>query len=56
MFGAAKVWLLPNPSGLNRAFTLDRLVDHYTRLKIDVGDRLASFAAEAPADVRRHAP
>jgi G:T/U-mismatch repair DNA glycosylase len=28
-FGTARVWLLPNPSGLNSAFTLERLVEHY---------------------------
>lgn len=28
----AKVWVLPNPSGRNRSFTLDRLVDAYRAL------------------------
>lgn len=27
-------WVLPNPSGLNRAFPLDRLVEHYAALRI----------------------
>jgi TDG/mug DNA glycosylase family protein len=31
-FGGAAVWVLPNPSGLNRAFTLDRLVVAYREL------------------------
>jgi TDG/mug DNA glycosylase family protein len=26
---ASAIWVLPNPSGRNRAFTLDRLVDAY---------------------------
>jgi TDG/mug DNA glycosylase family protein len=26
------IWVLPNPSGLNRAFTLDRLVEAYRQL------------------------
>ena len=28
-FGGASVWVLPNPSGRNRAFSLDQLVDAY---------------------------
>nr|WP_199000324.1 G/U mismatch-specific DNA glycosylase [Flavobacterium sp. ASV13] len=31
-FCGAKVWVLPNPSGLNRGFSLDDLVRHYTEL------------------------
>ncbi|MDN6858979.1 G/U mismatch-specific DNA glycosylase [Pseudomonas sp. CAN2814] len=31
--GGARVWLLPNPSGLNRAFSLERLVQHYAALR-----------------------
>lgn len=31
-FCGAKVWVLPNPSGLNRGFTLDDLVTHYSEL------------------------
>ena len=33
-FGGADVWVLPNPSGLNRAFTLDDLVSAYRELQI----------------------
>ncbi|WP_158915166.1 G/U mismatch-specific DNA glycosylase [Caulobacter sp. S45] len=33
-FGGASVWLLPNPSGLNRSFSLDRLVEAYSALRI----------------------
>ncbi|WP_327211845.1 G/U mismatch-specific DNA glycosylase [Rhizobium beringeri] len=32
-FGGAEVWVLPNPSGLNRSFPLQRLVEEYTRLR-----------------------
>lgn len=32
----AIVWVLPNPSGRNRAFTLDRLVDAYRQLRVEV--------------------
>jgi len=32
-FGGSEVWVLPNPSGLNRAFTLDALVDAYRALR-----------------------
>jgi TDG/mug DNA glycosylase family protein len=31
-FGPARVWILPNPSGLNRGFTKERLVDAYLEL------------------------
>jgi TDG/mug DNA glycosylase family protein len=46
-FGSSRVWLLPNPSGLNRAFTLDRLVEHYGFLRADVAQRLSHFAGGA---------
>ena len=28
----AKIWVLPNPSGLNRGFTLNDLVVHYRQM------------------------
>jgi len=31
-FCGASVWILPNPSGLNRGFTLNGLVEHYKAL------------------------
>lgn len=31
-FGGAQVWVLPNPSGLNRAFTLESLITAYREL------------------------
>ena len=46
-FGSARAWLLPNPSGLNRAFTLDRLMEHYGILRADVAQRLSHFAGSA---------
>ncbi|MEM5313436.1 G/U mismatch-specific DNA glycosylase [Paraburkholderia sp. JHI869] len=36
-FGGARTWVLPNPSGLNRAFTLDALVSAYRELRIAAG-------------------
>ena len=36
-FGGAVAWVLPNPSGLNRDFTLDRLVSHYRELWLRFG-------------------
>lgn len=35
-FAGASVWVLPNPSGLNRAFDLARLTQHYRDLKLAV--------------------
>jgi TDG/mug DNA glycosylase family protein len=32
-FGGARVWVLPNPSGRNRSFSLDRLVQAYSELQ-----------------------
>jgi TDG/mug DNA glycosylase family protein len=31
-FGGAKIWVLPNPSGLNRNFSLTGLIEHYGAL------------------------
>ncbi|CDG80818.1 G/U mismatch-specific DNA glycosylase [Janthinobacterium agaricidamnosum] len=31
-FGGARVWILPNPSGLNRSFSKEQLVDAYSGL------------------------
>jgi TDG/mug DNA glycosylase family protein len=39
-FGNAAVWVLPNPSGRNRAFTLEQLVDFYRQLYVAAGARL----------------
>lgn len=33
-FGGAQVWILPNPSGLNRAFSLQQLVAAYGELRL----------------------
>ena len=35
-FGAARVWVLPNPSGLNRAFDLAGLVAAYSELRAQI--------------------
>lgn len=32
-FAGSEVWILPNPSGLNRGFTLDGLVAAYAELR-----------------------
>jgi len=45
----AAVWLLPNPSGRNRAFTLDRLVEAYYALR-------KSDTWEKTIDPRRQPP
>jgi TDG/mug DNA glycosylase family protein len=33
VFAGARVWVLPNPSGLNRAFSLQALVAAYQELR-----------------------
>jgi TDG/mug DNA glycosylase family protein len=35
-FCGAKVWVLPNPSGLNRGFTLNDLIGHYKELYLAI--------------------
>jgi TDG/mug DNA glycosylase family protein len=36
LFGGASVWVLPNPSGLNRSFSVDDLVRAYRELRLAV--------------------
>jgi len=36
MVGASRVWVLPNPSGRNRAFSLEQLADAYGKLRLAV--------------------
>jgi TDG/mug DNA glycosylase family protein len=38
-FGESAVWVLPNPSGLNRAFTIGKLTDAYRELFDEVALR-----------------
>lgn len=35
-FAGVTTWVLPNPSGLNRRFTLDALVDAYAELRMSL--------------------
>jgi TDG/mug DNA glycosylase family protein len=41
-FARAEVWVLPNPSGLNRRFSLDQLVEAYAALGDAVTDGVAT--------------
>lgn len=41
-FAGASVWVLPNPSGLNRAFDLARLTAHYREMKLAINRAAAS--------------
>lgn len=41
-FGGATVWLLPNPSGLNRGFSLDDLVQTYQTLRCEFSSDASS--------------
>ena len=36
-FGGARVWILPNPSGLNRGYSKERLVEAYAELRRALG-------------------
>lgn len=44
-FCGAKVWVLPNPSGLNRGFTLNDLIVHYRELYVAISKPTAIDAA-----------
>jgi len=35
-FAGAAIWLLPNPSGLNRAFNLAKLTEHYLEFRSEI--------------------
>ncbi|MFI0407642.1 G/U mismatch-specific DNA glycosylase [Actinomadura sp. 3N508] len=46
-FGSAKVWVLPNPSGLNASWPLDRIVAEFGRLR-EAADALRATGPERP--------
>jgi double-stranded uracil-DNA glycosylase len=46
-FAGTIAWVLPNPSGLNRGFTLDALVRAYSELRIVLAQRAVPFEGEA---------
>jgi TDG/mug DNA glycosylase family protein len=48
-FAGTMAWILPNPSGLNRGFTLDALVSAYSEFRIALVQPAASFHGEAKA-------
>ncbi|CAB3749774.1 G/U mismatch-specific DNA glycosylase [Paraburkholderia humisilvae] len=43
-FGGARAWVLPNPSGLNRGFSLDALVSAYRELYLAVAPTGSAIA------------
>ncbi|WP_397452946.1 G/U mismatch-specific DNA glycosylase [Pseudomonas sp. NA-150] len=45
-FGGASVWVLPNPSGRNLAFSLEQLVDAYRQLHLATRERGDSSAPD----------
>ncbi|WP_248557647.1 G/U mismatch-specific DNA glycosylase [Paraburkholderia terrae] len=47
-FGGAGVWVLPNPSGLNRAFSLDALVSAYRELRLAVDSVHCAIESSRP--------
>ena len=50
-FAGTKAWILPNPSGLNRVFTLDALVEAYSELRRQLDPRPAQLAQAKPNEV-----
>jgi TDG/mug DNA glycosylase family protein len=55
-FAGAKGWILPNPSGLNRAFTLDALVSAYSALAAYLKLRGAGLEAGRTREAACRAP
>ena len=51
-FARTTAWILPNPSGLNRSFTLDALVSAYSELRLELA-RLAK-ASDRPLSSIEH--
>lgn len=47
VFGGARVWVLPNPSGLNRGFSLDALVTAYRELRVAVMPAAAALGTRS---------
>ena len=46
-FAGTMAWILPNPSGLNRSFTLDALVRAYSEFRIVLAQPAVPFHGEA---------
>jgi TDG/mug DNA glycosylase family protein len=47
----AKVWILPNPSGLNRSFTREALIESYTELRKALKNCYVSRSFDTPIRV-----
>lgn len=45
--GGARVWVLPNPSGLNASYQMDRLVQEFSRLRAAAFDELGRATEDA---------
>jgi TDG/mug DNA glycosylase family protein len=43
MFAQAETWILPNPSGLNRSFSVAELISAYAELRIVKADELSRW-------------
>lgn len=54
LLGGSKTWVLPNPSGLNRSFRLDRLVQAYRELRIAVDAPAPKTPFERWDETRTH--
>jgi TDG/mug DNA glycosylase family protein len=52
-FGNAAVWVLPNPSGRNRAFSLEQLVAVYSQLYVAVGAPCFNARGQKSPSVRQ---
>ena len=55
-FAGADAWVLPNPSGLNRGFSLDALVLAYAELRTAVPRRLPRSPRVKPSSDHRSLP
>ncbi|MCX4156459.1 MULTISPECIES: G/U mismatch-specific DNA glycosylase [Paraburkholderia] len=55
-FGGARAWVLPNPSGLNRTFSLDALVIAYRELRLAVAPAGGALSPSTRGPVRSSRP
>jgi hypothetical protein len=51
-FGGTMAWILPNPSGLSRRFTLEALVGAYSELRMALARPVSAPGFDAPGTGR----
>jgi double-stranded uracil-DNA glycosylase len=47
-FAGAEAWVLPNPSGLNRGFSIDALIAAYREMRVAIDSGTTKIAGDLP--------